>query len=100
MELITFAVDDGFAEAILRGLRSSFITLTQYTQMKTSNNLTDLKSVSIIFKDLFFLLEVKERIRIVWEVILSNERTPWKHVGSSNERMLDDFGKYFDRKLV
>lgn len=48
MELITFAVDDGFAEAILRGLRSSFITLTQYTQMKTSNNLTDLKSVSTI----------------------------------------------------
>jgi len=99
MELITFAVDDGFAEAILRGLRSSFITLTQYTQMKTSNNLTDLKSVSIIFKDLFFSSR-SERIRIVWEVILSNERTPWKHVGSSNERMLDDFGKYFDRKLV
>ncbi|KAL4463023.1 hypothetical protein ABPG72_022230 [Tetrahymena utriculariae] len=44
MDLTVFAVDDGFAEAILRGLRASFITQTQYTQMKTSNNLQDLKS--------------------------------------------------------
>lgn len=47
MDLVTFAVDDGFAEAILRGLRASFITQAQYTQMKTSNNLTDLKSVNL-----------------------------------------------------
>lgn len=30
MELATFAIDDGFAEAILRGLRSSFLTENNY----------------------------------------------------------------------
>jgi hypothetical protein len=31
MEESLFAVDDGFPEAILRGLRSSFLTENQYT---------------------------------------------------------------------
>ena len=35
MELCYFAIDDGFAEAVLRGLRSSFLSENQYNQMKT-----------------------------------------------------------------
>lgn len=31
MDLTVFAINDGFAEAILRGLRASFITQSQYT---------------------------------------------------------------------
>ena len=31
MELATFAINDGFVEAILRGLRSSFLTESQYS---------------------------------------------------------------------
>ena len=31
MELTNFAINDGFPEAILRGLRSSFLTESQYT---------------------------------------------------------------------
>jgi V-type H+-transporting ATPase subunit d len=44
MELMTFAINDGYAEAILRGLRSSFLTEAHYTQMKQCNSLSELKT--------------------------------------------------------
>lgn len=34
MELCTFAVNDGYAEAIMRGFRSSFLNESHYTQIK------------------------------------------------------------------
>lgn len=49
MELATFAINDGFSEAILRGLRSSFLTEGQYSQMKNCNNLSELKTVNKTF---------------------------------------------------
>lgn len=47
MELTYFAIDDGYAEGILRGLRSTFLTETQYNQMKNCQNLAELKTVMI-----------------------------------------------------
>lgn len=45
MELTYFAIDDGYAEGILRGLRSTFLTETQYNQMKNCQNLAELKTL-------------------------------------------------------
>lgn len=42
MELTTFAINDGFAEAILRGYRSSFLTEQHYNQIKGLKSLQDL----------------------------------------------------------
>lgn len=44
MEMATFAVENGYAEGILRGLRSSFLTEQQYMQAKNCGNLAELKS--------------------------------------------------------
>ncbi len=48
MEMATFAVENAYSEAILRGFRASFLNDGQYTQMKNCMNLDDLKSVSMI----------------------------------------------------
>lgn len=45
MELCVFAPDDGYAEAILRGLRAGFLTEAHYNQMKNCSTITELKSV-------------------------------------------------------
>lgn len=47
MEMATFAVENGYAEGILRGLRSSFLTEQQYMQVKNCTNLGELKSVPL-----------------------------------------------------
>ena len=44
MEMATFAVENGYAEGILRGLRSGFLTEPQYMQAKNCGNLGELKS--------------------------------------------------------
>lgn len=44
MELCVFAPDDGYAEAIIRGLRASFLTEAHYNQMKNCSTITELKS--------------------------------------------------------
>jgi V-type H+-transporting ATPase subunit d len=40
-----FAVENGYAEAIIRGFRASFFTDNQYTQIKNCSSLDELKSV-------------------------------------------------------
>lgn len=47
MEMTTFAIENGYAEAIIRGFRASFFNEQQYTQIKNCSNLDELKSVSI-----------------------------------------------------
>lgn len=43
--MATFAVENGYAEAIIRGFRASFFTDNQYTQIKNCSSLDELKSV-------------------------------------------------------
>lgn len=43
--MCTFAVESGFAEAIIRGFRSSFFNEQQYTQIKNCTTLDELKTV-------------------------------------------------------
>ena len=45
MELCFFPVNDGFPEAIIRGLRATFLTEAHYTQMRNCSSLVELKSV-------------------------------------------------------
>ena len=45
--MATFAVENGYAEAILRGFRASFFTDNQYTQVKNCSSLDELKSVPL-----------------------------------------------------
>lgn len=70
MDLTWFCVDDGFAEAIMRGLRAGFLSEAQYNQMKNCASLPELKSFleetdyqvnmeSIIFKELPFSRKCK-----------------------------------------
>ena len=47
MEMTTFAIENGYAEAIIRGFRASFFTENQYTQIKNCSSLDELKSVHI-----------------------------------------------------
>ena len=44
----TFAIDDGFVEAMVRGFRSGFLADENYNAIKTCNNLQELKIVSPI----------------------------------------------------
>lgn len=45
MDLTTFGINDGYSEAIIRGLRSSFLTEANYNQLKNCNNLQEVKSI-------------------------------------------------------
>jgi hypothetical protein len=49
MDLATFAVDDGYAEAVVRGLRSSFLTPDIYEALKATQSIADFKTVSLHF---------------------------------------------------
>jgi len=49
-DLIFFNVDDGYAEAILRGLRKSFLGEITYANIRNASSLKDLKSVNINIK--------------------------------------------------
>ena len=49
MEFSYFAINDGFTEAICRGLRSGFLTEEDYAKLKNSNNLQDFKTVKTIY---------------------------------------------------
>lgn len=44
MDLSVFAVNDGYPEAIMRGLRASLLTEAQYNQMKNCASIAELKS--------------------------------------------------------
>jgi V-type H+-transporting ATPase subunit d len=46
MEMATFAFDNGFADAVLRGLRSSFLTQAHYAQISNLSSIAELKSVA------------------------------------------------------
>ena len=48
MEMANFAIENGFAEAIIRGFRASFFTEQQYTQIKNCSSLDELRSVPLI----------------------------------------------------
>ena len=48
MEMSTFAIDDGFPEAMVRGFRSGFLADESYASIKTCNNLQELKIVTLI----------------------------------------------------
>lgn len=61
MELAIFAIDNGYAEGIIRGFRASFFSEAQYTQIKNCSNLEELKSVS------FILIPVPRRLRL-WNI--------------------------------
>lgn len=37
--MATFAVENGYAEAVIRGFRASFFTDAQYTQIRNCSNL-------------------------------------------------------------
>jgi V-type H+-transporting ATPase subunit d len=45
MELLTFNIDDGFPEALIRGLRGSFIRKDEYDAIKDCGNLSDVRMV-------------------------------------------------------
>ena len=45
MELLTFNIDDGFPEAVLRGFRGSFIRKDEYDAIKDCSSLADVKMV-------------------------------------------------------
>lgn len=45
--MATFAIENGYAEAIIRGFRASFFTDNQYTQIKNCSTLDELKSVPL-----------------------------------------------------
>lgn len=45
LEMMTFSVDDGYAEAICRSLRKGFIRDEQYLQLKACSNLQEFKLV-------------------------------------------------------
>ncbi|OMJ74261.1 hypothetical protein SteCoe_26850 [Stentor coeruleus] len=45
MELLTFNIDDGFPEALIRGLRGSFIRKDEYDAIKDCSNLSDVRMV-------------------------------------------------------
>jgi V-type H+-transporting ATPase subunit d len=51
-DMIFFNVEDGYAEALLRGLRKGFLTETTYNIIRNTNSLKDLKTV----KKLIYLL--------------------------------------------
>jgi len=42
-----FSIENGYAEAIIRGFRASFFVDTQYTQIKNCSSLEELKSVCL-----------------------------------------------------
>jgi V-type H+-transporting ATPase subunit d len=44
MEFCSFGVNDGFVEAICRGLRTGFLTEDDYNKLKNTNNLQDFKT--------------------------------------------------------
>ena len=46
MEMSTFAIENGYAEGIIRGFRASFFGDAQYNQIRNCQNLEELKSVS------------------------------------------------------
>ena len=46
MELCFFPINDGFPEAIIRGLRSTFLTESHYNQMRNCATLAELKAVN------------------------------------------------------
>jgi hypothetical protein len=46
-DLIFFNVSDGYAEGVLRGLRKGFLGEQTYAAIRNTNNLKDLKAVSI-----------------------------------------------------
>lgn len=48
MEMATFAIENGYAEGIIRGFRASFFTSSQYEQIKNCQNLEELKSVPML----------------------------------------------------
>lgn len=45
MEMATFAIENAYAEGIIRGFRSSFFGDAQYNQIRNCQNLEELKSV-------------------------------------------------------
>lgn len=54
-DLIFFNVNDGYAEALLRGLRKGFLTETTYNIIRNTNSLKDLKTVKIYNNNLGFI---------------------------------------------
>ena len=45
LEMMTFSIDDGYAEAICRSLRKGFVRDEQYLQLKNCSNLQEYKLV-------------------------------------------------------
>lgn len=45
LEMASFNVDDGYAEAIVRSLRKGFLREEHYNQLKNCSNLTEFKLV-------------------------------------------------------
>jgi V-type H+-transporting ATPase subunit d len=45
MEILGFNIDDGYPEAIVRGLRKGFLKEDTYTALKSCTNLSDFKLV-------------------------------------------------------
>lgn len=45
MEMMSFNVDDGYPEAIVRSLRKGFLREENYTQLKSCSNLNEFKLV-------------------------------------------------------
>lgn len=48
-DLIFFNASDGYAEALLRGLRKGFLGEQTYAALRGTNNLKDLKAVRSFF---------------------------------------------------
>ena len=53
-DLIFFNVADGYAEAMLRGFRKSFLSESTYAAIRNTSSLKDLKGVKTILIELGF----------------------------------------------
>jgi len=49
MELCYFAIDHGYPESVVRGMRSSFLKTEQYEVLKSCNAIDAFKSVNCYF---------------------------------------------------
>lgn len=45
MDMLGFNIDSGFVEAVCRGMRSGFLTESNYDALRNCSNITDFKMV-------------------------------------------------------
>lgn len=89
MELCTFAVDDGFAEALVRGQRLSLLKEQNYEALKQFNNLNDFKAY----------LEDECNYEGVWDNTIVTNVTDTTIKRGLEQCLADEF-TYFERNSI